>query len=62
MGSKKVKILITVKRLKRIAGLILSLELKMWVLLEIDCFYLLNLNIGAGLITIRGRALLEVLW
>ena len=49
----------TVKLLKRLAGLILFLKLKMRVLLEIGPFYLLNLGIIAGLI--RGRALLDFL-
>ena len=43
----------TVKLLKRLAGLIIFLKLKMRVLLEIGPFYLLNLGIIAGLIRIR---------
>ena len=43
----------TVKLLIRLAGLFLSLGLKMRVLLEIASFYLLNLTIIAGLIRIR---------
>ena len=44
---------ITVKLLIRLAGLILFLRPKMRVSLEIAPFYLLNLNIIAGLIRIR---------
>ena len=53
-GSQKMsKILYTVKLLKRLAGLILFLKLKMRVLLEIGLFYLWKLGIIAGLIRIR---------
>ena len=52
----------TVKLLKKLAGLITFLWLQMRVLLEIVCFYLLNLRITVGLIGIQvllGVPLLE---
>ena len=48
---------ITINPQIRIAGLILFLKLQMWVLLEFGSFYLLILNLTAGLI--RGRVLFE---